>query len=101
MFCPNCGKPVPAGAATCPECHAVVIPPPRSGAENAVDQIVTDLGKGTKEILRASAHLTKKVVSKAGDAAKDPAGSAKKATKKVAHGIHQVAKDIDKELKDL
>lgn len=102
MYCYSCGKELPPGAATCPACQAPVLSPGgHPAAGDAVDQFVADVRKGTKEVIHASAQLSRTVVSKAGAAAKDPSGSAKSATKRVAQGLKQIAKDIERDLKDL
>lgn len=101
MYCYSCGKPLPEGADKCPACQAPVLRPPAAAAGDAVDQFVADVRKSTRELIHGSIELSKHVASKAGDAAKDPKGSAKKASHRVAEGLREIARDLDKELKDL
>jgi zinc-ribbon domain len=106
MFCQHCGKELPAGAGVCPACGAVVNLPPPPGAPlppppDSIEQIVHDLKQTSKQMASSAANLSRRMAAKAGTAAKDPTGSAKKAAHKVAEELDNVAKELDRILHDL
>jgi cell division septum initiation protein DivIVA len=102
MNCPQCGKEIPAGSPTCPACGFFTVPhPPTGSTAESVDQAVADLKRAAKELARSAAALSGRVVDKAGDAAKDPKGSAKKVTRKVAQELDKASKEIERILRDL
>jgi hypothetical protein len=65
------------------------------------EQALGDAKRAAKHLAEATARLTKRVVTKAEVAAKDPSGSAKKAAHRVATELDAAAKEIDRILKDL
>lgn len=99
MYCYGCGKPLPEGAERCQACQAPVPYPSPAGAGDAVDRFVADVRSGTKELIHESVSLSKQVAAKAGAAARDPKGSAKRATSKVAKGVREIAHDLKDDLK--
>ena len=104
MYCYNCGKAVPAGAASCPACGVVVLQPPptRSGAApGPVEGAVTDLRRAAKELAGAAQRLSDRVAAEAEQAAKDPAASARRITRRVADDVQHLAQDVDRLLEKL
>jgi hypothetical protein len=70
-------------------------------ARSELEQALGEAKHAAKELAVATARLTKRVVSKAEVAAKDPSGSAKKAAHRVATELDAAAKEIDRILKEL
>jgi hypothetical protein len=102
MYCPNCGKELPTGAATCPSCHARVIPPPpRATHSDPIDQAADDLKRAAEEFVATTTRLSKELSGKVEAAAKEPSESARKAVRRVSEELDRVAKEIDKALKEL
>jgi hypothetical protein len=103
MYCSNCGKELPAGATSCPACGYAVGSPRSTGARvgDTLDDAIGDLRRAADELAQSAANLSKRVVSHAGAAAKDPSGSARKAAKKVADELHRISSDIEQTLRDL
>jgi uncharacterized protein YoxC len=69
--------------------------------DNSIEAAVAELKQSAKELARAAAHLSRKVAAKTGDAAKDPPGTAKRAAHAVAHELDNLAKEVEKILRDL
>jgi len=99
MYCQNCGKELPASAASCAACGARVSYPAPSSPP--ADRVANDLKRAAKELASSAAQLSRRLAAKAETAAKDPSGSAKKAARKIAEELDAVAKEVDKILKDL
>jgi cell division septum initiation protein DivIVA len=102
MFCPQCGKEIPSGSPTCPACGYLAVPQPASkSSPDSIDDVVAELKRAAKDLARSAAALSGRVVDKAGDAAKDPKGSAKRVTRKVAQELDHASKEIERILRDL
>ena len=62
---------------------------------------MSDTKRAAKDLASSAAKLSERLLSKAGVAAKDPKGSAKKAAKRVAHELEEAAHEIDRIVRDL
>ncbi len=104
MYCQNCAHELPSGATACPACGYAV---PGMGAHagssaaSSIDQVLHDTKQAAKELAASAGKLSERLVAKAGTAAKDPAGSAKKAVKRVAHELEEAAHEIDRIVREL
>jgi hypothetical protein len=67
----------------------------------SIDDALAEVRRAAKEFGRAAADLSQRVVRKAGDAARDPPGSAKKVSRKVAQELDKAAREVDRILRDL
>lgn len=101
MYCQWCGHELPAGARSCPSCAGVAPGAAGPGREEKVDRLVSEAKRATRELATATAKLSKSLIQKAGQAAKDPSGSARKASRKVAEELDHAAKELDRILKNL
>lgn len=102
MFCPQCGKEIPSGSPTCPACGYLAVPhAPSKGSTGSINDTVAELKRAAKELAQSAAALSGRVVDKAGDAAKDPKGSAKRVTRKVAQELDKASQEIERILRDL
>jgi uncharacterized Zn finger protein (UPF0148 family) len=101
MFCQQCGKEIPAGSPTCPACGYFAMPRGSTHAPGSMEEAVSELKRSAKELARATALLSKRVVEKAGTAAQDPSGTAKRTTRAVAKELDKAAQEIERVLRDL
>lgn len=101
MFCQNCGKELPAGAFVCAECGAAVPGHHAGPAQPTFGQLLEETRKSAHDLVESTAHLTKRLASKAEAAAKEPSASAKKAVNRVAKELDAAAREIERILKDL
>jgi len=103
MFCVQCGKEIPSGSPTCPACGAFVVPPSPSGPTRTLtlDDAVAEFKHAAKDLAQSAQALSKRVAVEAHKATQDPAGSAKRATRKVADELDQAARTIERMLRDL
>jgi zinc-ribbon domain len=101
MFCQQCGKELPAGATTCPSCGAAVGGRAGASFSGTLDQAVTEAKRAAKDLLQATAQITRQAADHAEAAGKDPAGTAKKVAHRVAQELDDAARKIDQALKDL
>ncbi len=103
MYCQWCGTPLPPGAESCPHCAnpgaaEASVGPTRS---DPVDQLVADAKHAAKDLAVATARLSKRLLSKAEVAAKDPSGSAKRAARRAAKELDRAAEELDQLLRKL
>ncbi len=66
-----------------------------------LEQALGETKRAAKDLAVATARLTKRVLSKADRAAKDPAGSVQKAAHKVAKELDAMSKEIERLLKEI
>jgi hypothetical protein len=99
MQCEECGKEIPPGSPTCPACGHFAMP--RGANSPTLDDAVSEVKRAAKEFAAATASLSRHVVAKAGDAAKDPTGTAKRATRRAAEELDKAARDVERILRDL
>jgi len=69
--------------------------------EDALKEAIEATRRAAIDLTVATAHLTKRVAEKADAAAKDPAGSARKAADRIAKGLNDMVRDLDRLLKEL
>jgi len=100
MFCQQCGKELPTNGLTCPAC-GFKTDPPGSASSSSTDDVVADLKRSAKELVRATAKLTQRAAEKADVVAKDPKGSAQRVSRKVSEELDRAAKEIERILRDL
>lgn len=70
-------------------------------ADDTLNDALHEVKRAAKDLASASAKLSKRLVVKAERAAKDPEGSARKATRAVAKELDAAAREIDRILKGL
>lgn len=66
-----------------------------------VERALAETKRAAKDLAGATARLTKHLLEKADDAAKNPAGSVHKAVKTVARELDSMSKEIERLLKEL
>ncbi len=104
MYCQNCAHELPSGATACPSCGFAV---PGSGSHagssgpSSLDQVLHETKRAAQDLAASAGKLSERLLAKAGTAAKDPTGSAKKAVKRVAHELEEASREIDRILRDL
>ena len=110
MYCQFCGKELPAGAAVCPSCGKAVgwaapgpvgAPSPASphpSAGDTVDALVADTQRAARDLAVATARVSKILLTKADEVAKDPKGSAKRAARRAAEELDKARKEIERAL---
>jgi hypothetical protein len=102
MYCQSCGKELPTGSATCPFCgFAAPAPGRRAGSSSSLDDVLFETKRAAQDLASSAAKLSERLLTKAGYAAKDPKGSAKKAVKRVAEELEGAAREIDRIVRDL
>ena len=69
--------------------------------DDTLNQALYEAKRAAKDLASASANLSKRLLARAEGAAKDPEGSAKKATRLVAKELEAAAKEVDRILKNL
>jgi uncharacterized protein YpuA (DUF1002 family) len=65
------------------------------------EEVLSETKRAAKDLAQASARLTKKLVSKADTAAKDPAAAVGKAARRVAKELESMSQEIERLIKDL
>lgn len=70
-------------------------------APSELEEALSEAKRAAKDLAVASARLTKKLIGKADQAAKNPSASVKKAAHQVAKELESMSKDIDQLLKGL
>jgi hypothetical protein len=70
-------------------------------ANEAFEQALGEARKAAKDLARASAQLTRRLLAKAERAAKDPRGSAERAARTAAKELESAAREVDQILKKL
>ncbi len=103
MYCQWCGTLLPPGAESCPHCAGPGATGSSAGSTRSdpVDQLVADAKHAAKDLAVATARLSKRLLSKAEVAAKDPSGSAKKAVRRAAKELDRAAEELDQLLRKL
>jgi cell division septum initiation protein DivIVA len=102
MYCPQCGKELAPGNLTCAACGFISpAAPAPSAAPPSFEQLVSETKHAAKDLAKSTAHLSKRMFSKAQTAAKDPSGSAKKVAHRAAKELEAAAREIDRILRDL
>jgi hypothetical protein len=64
-----------------------------------MEEAVSELKRSAKELARATALLSKRVVESAGTAAQDPVGTTKRTTRAVAKELDKAAQEIERILR--
>lgn len=104
MYCQHCGQELPSGALTCPSCGAATpAGASRSGGSPppSLEDVLSETKRAAQDLAASAARLSERLLSKAGVAAKDPKGSAKKAVKRVAKELEGAAREVDRIVRDL
>ncbi|MCI4335846.1 MAG: hypothetical protein L3K17_01420 [Thermoplasmata archaeon] len=102
MNCDGCGAEHAEGAATCASCgRSLLPPPPGSPGPDPIDGLARDVKAAAKELIVASAKLSKSLAHHAAKAAEDPKGTTKKVAKKVATDLEKAGQEIERALRDL
>lgn len=70
-------------------------------ASSEFEQVLSDTKRAAKDLAVASARLTKRLISKADQAAKDPAGTVHKAASQVAKELESMSKEIERLLDEI
>lgn len=65
------------------------------------EEALGETKRAAKDLAAATARLTKRLLSKADEAAKEPSATVKKAAHRVAQELDAMSKEIDKLLRDL
>lgn len=98
MLCEACREEIPSGSPTCPACGRLAMP---GKSPPPLDDAIAEVKHAAKDLARASAVLSRRVVAKAGAAARDPTRSATRATRKVAQELDRAAKEVDRILRQI
>ncbi len=69
--------------------------------DDTLEQALGEAKKAAKDLARASARLTRKLLARADRAAKDPKGTVKSATHRAAKELEAASREIDELLKRL
>jgi uncharacterized Zn finger protein (UPF0148 family) len=103
MYCQRCGAVLPAGTMTCPACGfaPAAAPATEPAAPASLEQLLAETKHAAKDLATSTAQLSKRLLTKARTAAKDPSGSAKKVAHRAAKELEAAAREIDRILKDL
>jgi len=102
MYCQQCGKELPQGSLTCAGCGFRFAPSSAAPAAPAsLEQLLSETKHAAKDLASSTAQLSKRLVSKAHTAAKDPSVSAKKVAHRAAKELEAAAREIDRILQDL
>jgi signal transduction histidine kinase len=70
-------------------------------SDPSIDQTVEELKRAAKDLATASARLSQRLLEKAGTAAKDPKGTARRAAETASHELDAAANEIRRLLRDL
>jgi uncharacterized Zn finger protein (UPF0148 family) len=102
MFCQQCGKELSQGSLTCANCGAVTSASTGAPAPPAsLEQLLSETKRAAKDLASSTAQLSKRMLSKARTAAKNPPDSAKKVVHRAAKELEAAAREIDRILQDL
>jgi zinc-ribbon domain len=101
MYCQNCGKELPPDARSCGGCGAVVPTGHRPKPTPTVHQLVTETRRVARDLMSATAQLSREAAHQAEAAGRDPKGTAKRAAHRVAKELDDAAKEIERILKEL
>jgi hypothetical protein len=114
MFCPFCGKDLPEGASACPFCGkdpgsafpGSTGPSPSKNAASSrvnesVDALVADTKRAALDLAVMSARVSRKLITKADEMAKDSPAAAKKAARIAAEQLDKARKEIEAALENL
>lgn len=69
--------------------------------DETLNDALYEAKRAAKDLASASAKLSRRLLTKAEDAARDPEGSARKATRLVAKELDAAAREIERILNDL
>ena len=103
MNCTQCGGLLPESATSCPSCGAAVThsAPPAAIGSASLDRLLADTKRAAKDLASSTAELSKRLLSKAETAAKNPPAAAKKVAQRAAKELEAAAQEVDRILKDL
>jgi cell division septum initiation protein DivIVA len=106
MECLRCGSEVPERAAFCPSCGFALtgggsVPSAPSKNRDAVDDVLREARRAVQDLAAVTAKLSKQVASTAGAAARDPSGTARRATRRAKKEIDEALADLSETLKKL
>jgi uncharacterized Zn finger protein (UPF0148 family) len=103
MNCAQCGAGLPEGATTCPSCGAAVVRPTAAPAPPpaSLEQLLAETRQAAKNLASSTAQLSKRMLTKAESAAKDPTAAAKKVAQRAAKELEAAAREVDRILRDL
>jgi len=69
--------------------------------DDEMTEMLRDTKRAAKDLAKATARLSKKLLSRAEAAAKDPSGSAKKVGHRVSKELDAATREIERVLRDL
>jgi hypothetical protein len=101
MYCSTCGRELPPGSTVCPVCSGGASGPQASSSTDVIGQAVAEAKRAAKDLMEASARLSRMAIDRAEAAGKDPAGTAKKVAERVANDLESAARAVEKALKEL
>ena len=98
MYCSCCGNALPEGTRTCPACGAPAATPPK---DLSLDDLIAETKRAVRDLSHAAEHASKKVISGAGAAARDPKGTTKRAARRAKKELQSAVDDLEGLLKRL
>jgi F0F1-type ATP synthase membrane subunit b/b' len=69
--------------------------------DDSIEDILKDTKRAAKDLARASAELSRRLLTKAEVAARNPGGTARKAGKQLADELDAATREVERILKDL
>jgi hypothetical protein len=106
MYCTRCGTDLPAGSESCPSCGFVGRRATSHGGApgrtlDSLEEALREAQRATKDLAVATARLSKRAATRAGAAAKDPAGTTKRVTARLKKEIDEAVSDLTETLRKL